>query len=153
MLTVARTFDMDLLKSLLLRYPAIWDAITDDFSAPVEEYLPVDNEGFWYVLAMEDGEPFGWFAFFPENAVSYVLHTVMPLNAGARRALGMAIEWMFEQVPQLSRVVTMVPSYNAIAQRFAVRAGLRQYGRNPKSFQKGGKLCDQLLYGVSRTEA
>lgn len=147
-MTFERTADPELLKALVLKYPSIWNAITDDFSRA--EYSPVLDDRIWYVLAIEDGAPFGFFAFFPQTAVCFDMHTVMPLNARSRIAMLGAIRWLWQQQPSLARVVTMVPSCNRIALRFGLRAGLEQYGRNPNSYMKGGQMCDQILLGVSR---
>jgi hypothetical protein len=152
MITFERTTDSALLKSILLRYPGIWEAMRDDFSPPAEEYVPYEGETLWYVLAREGAEPFGFFALFPESMTCMQLHTVMPLNSRAHNAITGLIAWLWRQIPELARITTSVPACNDVALRFGLRAGLSLYGVNPCSFKKGGKLWDQILLGVTRPE-
>lgn len=152
MITFERTTDATLLKSILMSLPTIWDHISDDFAPAPKDWEPVDPAAYWYVVAKENGVPFGWFAFFPQNCITFELHTVMLLNTRARKAIGGAIEFMWGQLPELRRVVTMVPGWNDVAFRFGIRAGFRVWGRNPGSYRKQGKLCDQIWLGVTRPE-
>jgi RimJ/RimL family protein N-acetyltransferase len=76
----------------------------------------------------------------------------MPLDARALAAMRELLGrggWLWANTPCL-RAVTNVPSDNPIAYRFGSRAGLKEYGRNPRSFLRGGVLRDQILMGISK---
>jgi hypothetical protein len=60
-----------------------------------------------------------------------------------------ALEWIWTHTP-CRRIVTNVPEDNRLAYHFAVGAGMRAYGINRASFQKGGRLLDQHCLGISR---
>jgi RimJ/RimL family protein N-acetyltransferase len=56
---------------------------------------------------------------------------------------------MFENTTA-QRIVGAIPAYNRLAVQVVKRAGMEQYGLNPGSFMKHGKLEDQILYGISK---
>jgi hypothetical protein len=46
--------------------------------------------------------------------------------------------------------VTGVPQGNRLAYRFAIAAGMEQYGVNEASFIRDGRMQDQICLGISR---
>jgi RimJ/RimL family protein N-acetyltransferase len=97
----------------------------------------------------------GLFMLVPENAICWKVHTcLLPLAWGkkAKKAARQGIEWVWKNMPAM-RLVTDVPAYNRQASIFARWAGMTQYGLNPKSYQKNGKLMDVILLGISKPEA
>lgn len=148
-----RTSDMDIVRGIA-RHPRIYEGISDDFSPKVGDFNPIDHPDIWYVLAWDDKELLGMWTLVPENHVCWEVHTcLLPSAWGPRasRAVKLAIRWAFENSKCL-RLVTKVPAYNRIALRFAERAGMTEYGVNPKSFMKNGELHDQHLLGISKSE-
>ena len=150
-MTFERTSDYGLLGALI-RNPSLYPFFADDFSPPVEEAVAIENPGLWYILARDGEEVLGFWMFVPQNFICWDLHTVMPLDglalAAMRELLGPG-GWLWNNTPCL-RVVTSVPAWNRIAHRFGLRAGLKEYGRNPDSYFKDGELYDQILMGVSK---
>jgi hypothetical protein len=59
------------------------------------------------------------------------------------------LEWIWTNTP-CRRIVTGVPQGNRLAFRFAVAAGMEQYGVNEASFLRGGRMLDQICLGISR---
>jgi RimJ/RimL family protein N-acetyltransferase len=144
-----RTFDYPLL-SKLLRDPVLYPWISDDFSPPLDQVEAIQHPELWYVVARDSvGNSFGFFRLNPLNAICWELHTVMRLNARALEAMKTLFPWFWQQA-QATRIVTYVPRFNQVAQRFAKRAGFEQYGLNEKSYRKNGIDHDLILYGVTR---
>ena len=150
-MSVERSMNSELIKAIAT-HPSVYPFISDDFSPSPEQWQPVINEDSLY-LVFRDGETaLGMFALFPENRVCWKVHTCfLPVGYGesAKQAAQICQQWMWENTPCV-RIVTDVPEYNAIAHRFARAAGLTEYGRNPRSYLKNGKLWDVILLGISR---
>jgi len=151
-MTFERTANYPLLGELL-RNPSLYPFLCDDYSPPIDEAAVAENDGIWYVLARDErGELLGFWLLAPHSAICWEIHTVMALDRRALAALRELIGpggWLWKNTPCL-RLVTNVPAWNGIALRFGLRGGLSEYGRNPESFMKGGRLFDQILLGISK---
>jgi RimJ/RimL family protein N-acetyltransferase len=153
-MTFERTMDYGLIKWIITR-PEIWAHATDDFSTAAEEFEPAKSDMVWYVLVRDGDELLGMFMLVPENAICWKVHTCMLANAWGRKAKQAAkegIDWVWKNMPAM-RLVTDVPEYNRQASIFARWAGMTQFGLNPKSYRKNGKLMDVMLLGISHPEA
>jgi hypothetical protein len=157
-----RTTDMDLVRSIITA-PSIWPHVSDDGSGAPEDYRPVDHPAILYVLAWDRNELLGLFMFAPENSITLDVHTCLlpaavfpPPDAqdapsrSSAAARGV-IQWIWANTP-CRRIVTRVPAPNRLALRFARNAGMMEYGRNERSWLKGGKVYDQILLGISKPE-
>ncbi len=137
-----------------MTHPRVYPHITDDGSPLASEYQPVESDHVWYVVVRADDALLGMWMLVPQNSICWEVHTcLLPAAYGppARQAAGLMADWIWENTP-CQRLVTAVPTTNRLAHRFAVKAGMEQYGTNPKSFRKGGQLLDQLLLGKSKPE-
>lgn len=146
--------DLELVR-LIMTLPRIYRHITDDFSPPPEEFRPAEHPSICYVLVFDGHEHLGLFVVTRHNGVTVEIHTcLLPCAWGARakQAASEFAAWLWANAPQIQRIVTVVPDYNRLALRFARAAGMTEYGRNPASIQKGGKLHDEILLGLSRPE-
>lgn len=148
-MTFTRTFDFGTIGAIM-RDPALYQV--DDFGPPREQFVPREDAEIRYVLVEDAGEVLGLFILAPQNAITHEVHTrLLPKAWGAKAAeaaLGL-IDWVWQNTPAL-RLVTMVPCYNRLAVKFAERAGMKEYGRNPASWMRNGKLWDQILLGISK---
>ena len=143
-----RTNDFELVATIL-NHPDIYPHITDDNSPAV--LSPTLNELTWYVAVRGDrDELLGLWLLVPQNSICWEVHTCLPKAAHYRDIGRQALEWLWANAPKVQRVVTAVPENNRAARIFAKRAGLIEYGCNPASFLKDGKLHDQILLGISR---
>jgi len=160
MLTFERSTDYALIRKILV-HKAVFKHISDDFSPDPADYQPIDHPSIWYVIVRdaaepEDAEPelLGLWMLQPLNGVCWEIHTALLPNAwgerGRRAAKHMA-EWVWENTT-CRRLVTNVPENNRLALAFAEAAGMKVYGRNTRSFLKGGKLVDQICLGLSKPE-
>jgi RimJ/RimL family protein N-acetyltransferase len=155
MITFERTQDLELVREILTD-PKVYPHVTDDGSPAAAEFTPIDHPSIWYVLVRDQlcgyDQVLGLFMFVPQGAACWEVHTcLLPIAYGRRAAAAAAgaAEWIFEQT-ECRRIVTSVPAYNRLALRFARQAGMTQYGVNPNSFLKKGKLHDQVLLGLSK---
>lgn len=154
MITFERSFNYGLIRAILT-HKAIWPHISDDSSPAADDYRPIESEAFWYVLVRDCDEVLGLFLFAPQNGVCWEVHTALLPHAWGDRAMQAALElpeWIWENTP-CRRIVTNVPEYNKLALNFALDAGMRPYGRNEKSWLKGGRLWDQVCLGISAPDA
>lgn len=145
--------DYELIRSIVT-HPKIYPFISDDFSPPREEFKPVEHASIWYVLVRDGEELLGAFAFMPANSVCLEVHTFLTPNAWGSRAEEAGhgvILWMWQNSP-CRRIITNVPKWNTLALRFALRAGLEQFGINELSYMKHGTLHDQILLGISKPQ-
>lgn len=153
-MTFERTYDWTLVKSIAT-FPKIWSSISDDFSPQPEDWQPEEDERVWYVIAKSDGgSVLGMFIFYPENPICWRSHVCMlPESWGsqAHSACREVFEWLWEKTSCL-RIIGTIPEWNRQALAFAVRCGMEKFGINTKSMQKGGKLFDQILLGISKPE-
>lgn len=136
----------------IMTHPRVYPHVTDDFSPEPEEYRPLDHPGVIYVLVRDAGELLGMWVFCAQNGVCWEVHTcLLPSAWGARgkRAARAMAAWVWANTG-CQRIVTAVPEYNRLAVRFAELAGMREYGRNERSYKKHGRLMDQILLGLSR---
>lgn len=150
-MTFERTKDPELIRSVLT-HPKVWPHITDDFSGSPESYEPPMHEAIVYLTVLDGDRLLGLFMFHPHTRICWEVHTcLLPHCWGVRAAEAAkgAAEWMWANT-EAQRIITSVPAYNRLALRFAERAGMKQWGVNGKSFQKGGVLHDQIMLGLSK---
>jgi RimJ/RimL family protein N-acetyltransferase len=148
-----RTHDMALAREILT-HPRIYPHITDDGCPVAERFIPPDDPRVWYLLVRRNGQCVGLFALHPQNAICYEVHTCLLPCCWGPQAVELAVaarEWIWRNTPA-RRLVTNVPTYNQLALRFALKAGMALYGCNPASFLKNGKLYAQHMLGVSKED-
>lgn len=142
---------MSLVRSVLT-HPRVYPHIVDDSSPAADEFHPIDHPSIVYLRAEDQEGTLGIFMLVPLSLVCYQVHTCMlprAWGALARESARLGTQWMFEHGP-CRRIVTNVPEYNRVAERFARACGMAEYGRNLKSFQKDGVLYDEILLGISK---
>lgn len=160
-MTFERTRDYDLIRRIMA-HPQVYPHITDDGCPPVEEFHPVESPEIWYVIVRSDSGPrslafgnaIGMWVFFPQNHVCWEVHTcLLPVGRGetGRAAARQMAAWIWSNTP-CRRIITNVPVFNRLALAFAKRAGMVEFGRNERSFLKGGELHDQIMLGLSKPE-
>jgi RimJ/RimL family protein N-acetyltransferase len=148
-----RTADLGLVRQIIC-HPKLYGWLTDDFSPRSEDYTPPDAPGVQYLVARDNGELLGLWVLVWHSPIAVEVHTCLLPTAWGERAAIAAKEcarWIFFHTAA-QRIFTSVPAYNRLALRFALQAGMSVFGRHPKSFQKKGKLHDQILLGLSREE-
>jgi RimJ/RimL family protein N-acetyltransferase len=151
MMTFERTTNAVLIK-LILRHPAIWPHVGDDFAPSAEAFEPNLDSRLWYVTAHDADELLGLFLFVPQTTVCWESHVSMLPSAWGRRALQAGrdvIPWLFAHTT-CRRLIGQISEGNPRAIWYAKAAGMVEYGRNPQAWLKDGILHDQVLVGISK---
>jgi RimJ/RimL family protein N-acetyltransferase len=148
--TIERTQDLELVRSILT-HPRVYAWCGDDFAPDPEVLqLPADEHSV-YLIARRREQVLGVMIFRPLSTVLWESHVAMlPAAWGyASVACDGGLRWMWEYSPAC-RIVATIPVSNRSACRLAMRLGMDVYGINPQSTLRGGKLEDQVLFGISR---
>jgi RimJ/RimL family protein N-acetyltransferase len=149
-LTFARTRDYELVRRVLTHESQL--RMSSEDATDVATWSPQRDDRVWYIAVRAYGKLYGIFTLIPQNAVCYEIHAaLLPGGWGVntRPALIGVIAWMFRHSPA-RRIVASIPIYNRLAIKLARDAGMQQFGTNPASFQRGGVLHDQELFGISK---
>jgi len=148
-MTFARTRDLALVRAVLTHESQV--RMSSEDATDVATWSPVEDERIWYIEARDAVELVGIFTLIPQNSVCFEIHAAILPHAWGERsheaARGVFV-WMFANSPA-RRIVASIPGYNQLALKLAKDAGMRAFGRNPRSFLKHGKLHDQILLGIS----
>ena len=145
--------DLELVRTVIT-HARLYDAISDDFSPSREDYRPPVSPAIRYLLVRDGGEFLGLWMCVAHSEIVLEVHTCLLPRAWGRRAAIAArecAEWLWRHT-KAQRIITAAPSCNPLAIAFAKRAGMEQYGRNPRAYQKRGELHDVVLLGISRPE-
>jgi len=151
MIHIDRSTEYALIRGIM-SHPRVYPHLTDDASPAAEDFRPIENEAFCYLVAWDGNELLGLWLLVPLNAVCWEIHTALMPNAWgdrAHRAAAVMLEWVWANTP-CRRIVTHVPADNRLAYRFALSAGMRVFGIDEQSFLKGGRLLDQICLGINR---
>ena len=151
MIKIERSTDYALIKGVMT-HPAVYRHLTDDTAPPAGEFRPIESDLIWYLVAWDGDELLGLWLLHPHTAVCWEIHTALlpdAWGARARRAAQVMLKWVWTWTP-CRRIVTGVPQGNRLAYRFAIAAGMEQYGVNEASFIRDGRMQDQICLGISR---
>jgi RimJ/RimL family protein N-acetyltransferase len=148
--TFERTHDLSFVASVYT-LPNIWPWIGDDYAPDQETFQAHDDPRIVYLGCREEDAAVGLFTFLPQNTVCWEGHIILLPRRKTRGhvILRGALDWMFKNTTA-QRIVGAVPAYNRLTVNLLQRAGMTQYGVNPRSFQKNGRLEDQVLFGLSK---
>lgn len=149
-MTVARTFDLNLVRDIITS-PEVYRHVSDDGSPNPEDFTPATDPRVIYLGIAEGGALDGVFILVPQNAATVEVHTCLrkPLWGAAIEATKQGIRWVWENT-NFQRIVTNVPAPNRLAAKLSEKSGMEMYGVNKASFLKDGHLYDQVLFGISR---
>jgi len=126
-------------------HPRVRLGISDDFT---REFIALPG---WTYLLFDDA---GFVAVQPLNYICYQLHiALLPTLWGKGKSIGyQAGLWIFKNTP-CQKLVAIIPECNKGAIRIVERCGMNREGVLTKSFSRGFKLHDQIIYGITKGEA
>lgn len=141
--------DMELVRQIVTT-PAIFRAFSDDGCGPADKFqVPAKCA---YALARdEEGILLGCYGLEPRNFISLDIHTcLLPIAWGRAGEITSAFrDWLWQNA-SAKRITTRVPTFNRLALKLALACGMIEFGRDVKSFQKHGRLYDEILLGISK---
>lgn len=130
----------------------VYDAAGGDDAPGFEHFAPHPDPRIWYIEARDETSPgqgaIALFTAIPRSRVLWEIHVTRAFGAGITEAARAIAPFLFRNTPA-RRVIAEIPETNRAAIRLAQRAGYVFYGRNPQSYEKHGRLVDQILLGVS----
>lgn len=150
-ITIAPLRDQALIAETM-RHPRIYPHIKDDTCPAAAEFEPVLDGPFVYVGAYRGAQFLGLFMLHAHSTVLWEVHTCLLPDAWGSTALRCTeacAEWVWSNTT-CERLITAVPEGNELALRLAKRSGMVEYGSNPASFLRDGKLIAQTLLGMSK---
>lgn len=147
--TIADIDDVD----RVLKHPSVYDCISDDFSPKVSDFTMKNALNSNCHVIMPNSETV--FIFIPHNGITYDIHiTTTPEGRRnlAVEALEMAKEYAFEQIEGCQKLICFIPELYINVSNFAMSNGFKKEGTIKESYQKNGKLYDENIYGLRRSE-
>jgi RimJ/RimL family protein N-acetyltransferase len=151
---IRRSYDEEFLYNTMM-HPSVHPYILDDSSMDDLDINPIINSKNWFFLVPEvDEEPIGFFMCNPVNFVTWEIHVaILPKFRGKIAKLGAigAIRWMFTHTT-CKKIIARISVTNKAAINFAKKAGLTEEGISQKSFSVGGKLYDEIMFGIMKEE-
>jgi len=144
--------DLEMVDAIL-RHPSIYKMISDDGSPESNGYSArnyLESEHIYYLLIGDSA----LFMLHPLNSVCYQVHaSVLPEGRGAAAvtACMSGVRWMWENSPA-QKIIGIFPESNRKAYALCKRVGMVVEGLLAKSYQKHGKLIDQVIMGLCREE-
>lgn len=151
MITFTVTRDKKLIHAIVTD-PAMWSKIADDSVTDPNLFFVSLEPRFVWILVQDAGVNMGLFLAEKRNYIMYEVHTML-LREAYGNALLIAkegLKWAFENLINCKRIITLVPSYNLLADRLCKNAGLQFIGLNRDSYMRNGVLYDTKLYGISK---
>ncbi len=148
MITVARTYDAELVTAILTD-PDVWAGSCDDGTPAIEDFEPGFHDSIYYLVPRADREVMGLFLITPSNSTTFEWHTaILPPYRGKRAIVGcrMAVEWMRDNSPAL-KLITWVEVEARHVYLYAKACGFFVEGLSHASLMKDGRLRDQYLMG------
>lgn len=147
---IATEIDQDEL-TYIITDPTIWPHVTDDSAPEPNNFILPFGESLIYVKVFNEGECLGFFALIKMSDILVDFHTCLLPSA---RGSGWSIlkeftKWVFATTSFL-RIIGNAPVINRLALKMATDAGYKEWGVNPKSFMKNGKLVDLVWVGINK---
>jgi len=151
MISISPTSDMHYVRNVFTS-PDVWPNVCDDWTDDVTNYYPPEHETMFYLVPMVDGEPAGCLLIQRLNGVLVELHSALfPAYRGKDTGLifNALVQYLNDEMPDIKRLRTWVPSCNRAATVAAKRIGMEVIGTEPKSYMKNNELHDLHLFGVA----
>lgn len=132
----------------------VWDYLTDDSGLKFEDYQPrIDEDSRWYISFDEYGEVVGAFWCRRVNHVTWESHAnIRPKFWGDKNGTKhcqAAIDLMFEDTGGKKMIALIADCFPQV-QQMAEDIGFVREGVQTLSWQREGKLYDQIHYGKNR---
>ena len=150
-LSVWRTRDFAAVKEILT-YPSVYRRMADDFAPRPEDLEIPDSPKILYWLAALNGKEIGCFVVVERSPVLCEVHfcfTPFGWGGAARIAAKEFLRQLWQDTGYM-RAIGNIAASNRLALKFAKEFGFAAFGRNHQSFQRGGKLIDEIWVGISR---
>lgn len=150
-----RCTDLTLVKDFFQLHPELYEAVRDDFTGPVSDFVPIDHPLVSYVLLLGDaGELYGLAMVNAHSMILWELHNFILASVGWKKRCAIAatfLDWLWAH--GCKRVIGKVVETNRYALRFNEHMGMERIGVNRRAFLKDGVLLNEIWLGLSSPDA
>lgn len=151
LITAGRTYDKDLIKSIMF-LPEIFSCVAEDGMSK-EDYEPEVISGCWLVIK-DDDTVIGLYYLHAINGVAVQIHAhVLPefRKEYSRKTGIVALEYLLANT-EYKKVIAVIPVIYENVKKFTESYGFVFEGINRLSYMKNGVLVDQWMLGATRQE-
>lgn len=151
-LITERTFDRDLIKSVITRSD-MWSTVAEDGQNP-DEWVP-DVDGQCWLYMEDEGQMIGLYNIHAHNSITVEIHAhVLPeCRKTHSRETGLSVlNWIYTKHPEYKKVVARIPFIFENVKNFTCSFGFKVEGVNRQSYLKNGDIVDQWMLGITRDE-
>ena len=152
MISACRTFDIELIKSIVTR-DDVWATVAEDGQVK-SEYMPDVNDECW-LLMTDENTAIGLYNIHAHNAVTIEIHAhVLPEHRKqhSKETGRAALEWIYFNSPEYKKVIAQIPFIYKNVKNFTCGFGFKEEGVNRLSYLKNDVIVDQWLLGITRDE-
>lgn len=150
-----RCTDLALVKDFFQLHPELYEAVRDDFTGPVADFVPIDHPLVSYVLLLGDeGQLYGLAMVNAHSMILWEVHNFILPSVGWKTRTRIArafLNWLWSC--GCKRVIGKVLVTNRYALRFNESMGMERIGTNRRAFLKGGVLQDEVWLGLSSPDS
>ena len=149
---IDKTTDMEAVRNFLTE-PAIWEAISGDFTGSIEEYSP-ESANYLYIMGYDKLEPIGLFIIHKTDLNLFQCHVQVIPEHRDRYAVEFgsgAVKWVWDNT-ELNKLIALIPEIYPNVHKFAEVQGFKQEGYITNSYKKNGKMYSQWLMTIDRGE-
>lgn len=150
-LDVRRTYDPMTIREVMT-HPDMFATVAEDGQDP-GDYTP-DVQGSCWLAMRDDDELVALYQLQQRNAVTLEIHAQV-LHQHRKEYSGAtgkaALQWILDNT-DAEKVIAWVPEIYPNVRSFTESQGFQIEGVNRKSYLKNGKLHDQTLLGITRSE-
>lgn len=150
MINISITDDLRAVREILI-HPDIYPLISTDDGPESEFYFPTLGENV-FILGKINGKPMALLIGHPCNERAWWVHVqVLPeyRKDWAFHFGGVALDLMWRFTGAI-KFMALIPDIYPNVARFAERCGFVAEGCLTNSIMKGGRACNQLVFGLSR---
>lgn len=140
-----RTYDYEIVVGVM---GSLFDETAED-GAKLEPPNLLDEA---WVLISYKGEIVGTYRIKSLSSVCAEIHVLIlkEMRAHAMNSAKLVLDWAFDTMPELNKLVTTIPEVYESVISFAEKNGFLNHGYNSGSYKKDGHICGTYMYGLSR---
>lgn len=148
-------YNQELIKATIT-HPSIYPYVGDVTAPAAAEYEPVIADNVIHLGVVDnDGSYCGLYRLEIMGRLNINLHTcILPCAWGQKAAVAAkeVVKYIFEELPLIQNITTMVPMSNRLALRYAKRAGMVEYGLLPYGWDGSEGPEDLILLHIPRNK-
>jgi hypothetical protein len=137
----------------ILSDPELWERISQ--STKIDDWEPcLDIDNSWFAC-WEGGEPIGCFLFevCNESTIEIHINILKQYREEFSYKIGCEIIKLFSENPVFDKMIAAIPECCKDVYQYTIKFGFINEGINRLSIKKNGKLVNQIMLGITKSEA